>query len=1834
MSQLETVSPANTETSQDRNPYVGPRTFTRKDGDRFYGRERESRDLLALVTAERLVLFYAQSGAGKSSLINARLIPGVEAEGFEVLPVGRVSGRMSLRPANGADGTQAQPNVFAYYLMLSLDQSHEDPNRFAHLSLSDFLINLNSDGERYLYRVPSAETKELAGAAPASGNVEIWPRVLIIDQFEEILTSNLHAWQQRGDFFSQLQQAMADDPYLYVVLVMREDYVAGLDRYAHLLPGRLHTRYYMERMRYPAALEAVKMPVAQRRPFVPGVAENLVDNLRQLRMAGPEMEKIEYAISEFVEPVQLQVVCYQLWEHLQNDPGDEISAADLRKLAGEGDLAGFVNRALSDFYEQAIAKVLAAPDLHVSERALRTWFSTQLITETGTRGFVHQGETETAGLPNEAVRLLQDQFLVRAESRAGAVWYELIHDRFVEPILTANRQWQRAHRNPLLADAEAWLASDRAPQRLYEGKQLHEARAAIDANPDEFSPLEKEFVEVSVAADEQRKARRQRVLFTGAILLVFVLAALTVWGFYNAINARQAEQEALDQKATAEVAATEAITAQKLAVVEAGKARVAQQDAEAQARLSRQALSGQLAAQAQITIEDPALALLLSIEALNVTQSVGEPRVPAAEQSLRDALNAVSARVAQSNTKEIRSIGIGAADRQIVSIDDTSVYLWQMDQGALSDQPDVIDIDGEFITAVTISADNRWSITSSSPMVEDLRGGSGTTLRLWDLQADVLQPVMLGNTAESVKTAAISPDSRLAVTGGGDGSLRLWDLTGQAPRLMGHHEAAITAIAFSPDSLQVATGSSNGVVRLWDLATLAPEMDFVELRGHEGAISALAISPDSRWLATASQDRTARLYPLPLFAARSTQSLVLLGHEGPINAVSVSADSHWLVTGAADGTARLWDLAASNPSAAPLVLRGHTEAITSLALGPDGQWLVTGSADSTARIWNLVTDPENDSIVLHGHEGTINTVAISLDGHWLLTGDTKGVIRMWALRLDDLVIDGCRAANRNLTALEWAQYFPERAYHRTCPDLPTHPSVIQAYVADGQALAKRGDTEEAAQRFRTALDLDPTLALDPAAEIVKNLLAEGRTLAREGDALSATARFQKALSVDPNLDIDPMAAVDDIVLAQELVKTGQESARQGDFANAVVQFQRALELDPMLNFDPQGEARRLAPQAGAEFGAEYLFGFHDPGGEYLMLAANRPGWILFSEAIGHDPNDRSGKDYSTYSEQGLGVIVRLNNGYSPDGTLPNSSQYEDFGQRCANFVAASGGAHIWVIGNEMNFWAERPGVTSGPDSGEVITPERYARAYTLCRDAIHVLAGHEDDQVLVGAVAPWNNNTTYPGNPNGDWVQYLHDILARLGPTGSDGVAINTYTHGSDPGLILDDTRLDPPFQNRYYQFRTYRDFMGAVPEDMRHLAVYITASDQDVAWEDTNNGWIQLAYAEINWWNSQPDSQKIRALILYRWPKYDRWYIEGKTGVIADFQDALKNDYRWTQRPTHPLIPLSASPGSTVYSVVPTNLRRAPGFTDTAADDILAELPINQEVTLMDGPRTVDGLIWWRIRTLDDGTLVEGWVPQAGYRSRVRLSLLPIESPEPVGPTDEFAVGEAVCNVSFDAIELRSSAGQTEQAPVIVGVVPSRATLVIKAGPQPAQDQIWWQVQADTQAGAIEGWVPVATPGGERLLVPAATCQQFELSWPFAGHYPITQSFGENSDFYNQFTYDGVPLRGHNGLDFATPLGTPILAVDDGRVTTVGAAPAGFGNWLTIEHSWGESTYTQMQRIHVQEGQLVMRGEPLGLSGNSGASSGPHLGFYIRIFPYDRGDGWGGYSDPIPFLP
>jgi hypothetical protein len=395
--------------SQERNPYVGPRPFEREDRYLFFGRDRETSELLSLVIAHCVLLFYSQSGAGKTSLLNAGLIPLLEEEGLEVLPLARVRGlspeRIELE----------QTNLYIFNTLMSLAEEKSAIRRLARMSLADFLNE----------REHPTDEDGLAS-----------PRVVIFDQFEELFAFYQERWRDRERLFEQVRDALEEDPLLRVVFVIREDYIAQLDPFASLLPEKLRTRFRMERLRKGAALAAVKGPLrSTQRSFADGVAEQLVEELLKVRVEATAGEITEVT-GEFVESVQLQVVCRSLWQDLPPD----VAVITQNHLQAFGD----VDQALSGFYERSIKR--AAQETDVREGALRAWFDHHLITPAGTRGTVYRGREKTGGIPNAGMDVLENLHLIRGEWRAGARWYELTHDRFIQPIQRSNETWRSARR--------------------------------------------------------------------------------------------------------------------------------------------------------------------------------------------------------------------------------------------------------------------------------------------------------------------------------------------------------------------------------------------------------------------------------------------------------------------------------------------------------------------------------------------------------------------------------------------------------------------------------------------------------------------------------------------------------------------------------------------------------------------------------------------------------------------------------------------------------------------------------------------------------------------------------------------------------------------------------------------------------------------------------------------------------------------------------------------------------------------------------------------------------------------------------------------------------------------------------------------------------------------------------------------------------------------------------------------------------------------------------------------------------------------------------------------
>lgn len=87
-----------------------------------------------------------------------------------------------------------------------------------------------------------------------------------------------------------------------------------------------------------------------------------------------------------------------------------------------------------------------------------------------------------------------------------------------------------------------------------------------------------------------------------------------------------------------------------------------------------------------------------------------------------------------------------------------------------------------------------------------------------------------------------------------------------------------------------------------------------------------------------------------------------------------------------------------------------------------------------------------------------------------------------------------------------------------------------------------------------------------------------------------------------------------------------------------------------------------------------------------------------------------------------------------------------------------------------------------------------------------------------------------------------------------------------------------------------------------------------------------------------------------------------------------------------------------------------------------------------------------------------------------------------------------------------------------------------------------------------------------------------------------------------------------HNGLDFGVPVGTPVRSTMDGRVVYAGWNDQGYGNLVIVENGPYRTYYAHLSSMPVSVGQQVTAGTVIGLSGNTGNSTGPHLHYEIRI--------------------
>lgn len=460
-------------------PYVGPAPLGEQQ--QLFGRDAELEELQWRLIADRIIVLYSASGAGKTSLLTAKNgLPSQLKTRFFTLPILRVGGK------HGANPVQA--------ILEQLKAAGHGP-----VMEGDTLLG-------YVDRIALPQTQP--------------PKRLfmVIDQFEEVFSNGISHDEQKN-FFEQLGALLAREKSpIWAVISMREEYFSWLDTFRDAVPTRLTNTFRLNLLSIEQAVAAVKGPAEAINVEFPkedghDAATYLVRELSKVRVRGPN-GGIEVQFGSKVEAVQLQVICLDLWKRLSaKGPVKAIRVADVKEFKPESALQEYCNEALN---------TVAANPRRAS--ALRDWIDQRLLTRSGLRAPAMLDPADQNCPTPDEVSALEEVHLIRRQSREDGEWYELSHDSLAVPVRMSIESWRVKHLEAWQQLARAWqLGGEQEAyfKTLPQGSRQHIPLLSTDVA---YSELEIRFLAAYRAYVHHK--RMSRLIFA-VCAVAAVCAALT-----------------------------------------------------------------------------------------------------------------------------------------------------------------------------------------------------------------------------------------------------------------------------------------------------------------------------------------------------------------------------------------------------------------------------------------------------------------------------------------------------------------------------------------------------------------------------------------------------------------------------------------------------------------------------------------------------------------------------------------------------------------------------------------------------------------------------------------------------------------------------------------------------------------------------------------------------------------------------------------------------------------------------------------------------------------------------------------------------------------------------------------------------------------------------------------------------------------------------------------------------------------------------------------------------------------------------------------------------------
>jgi WD40 repeat protein len=1072
-------------------PYMGLRSYTEADSDYFFARDSDRDLVVSNLMASRLTVLYGPSGVGKSSLLQAGVLP------------------LLRRASEGAFSYLALDDAVVIYF----DSWRDEP--LAELGVALLAGAPKPEVVRDLMAEPRPLSIDLLQEVTARLGADVY---LLLDQFEEL------ALYQTGDKGKAIDVELgriitASNLSVSVLLGVRDDALAKLDRLKAHVPGIFDKNLRLHHLSRSGAREAIEKPLAKYNASVASyrqvsIESELVDELLNQLQKGAvsvgDAGKGVVAGSESIGTPYLQLVMTRLWEAEDQQGSRVLRLETLRQLGGaEQIVSTHLDTVMAELTEEQRDTAAAVFRYLVTPSGMKIAYNADDL------AYLAGADPSRAREVLEQLASGRERVLQPVPPPAGSEEpprFEIFHDVMAPAVL----DWRRRY----VAERERVEVEDRhraTRRRLQRSRMVSAALAflliitgvllwAVVSSAHEVQRSEVAAQRSKTEAQRSEvKAQQSALLARYSELLSTdpaqsLNAALEAWRIDNqnpeaetAVRlALDSNNELLRMKADARLAWTSEFSPDGKAIVTAGSDGVAKTFDAMNGRPLKtfQPSGSKELSELRGAAFSPDGRLLLT------SSSTGDVR-------LFDAATAADLGLLTHAGPAVQALWGTRGDRPVVLVSDwnSPPALWDAEShkviatyGTKNAGDAAFSPDGRLVVAADYDYNDSTNTSSSRISVWDARSGrllkqskvigadadyprfAGTDSRhiavfvakpdfsrwnllFWDWNKGPTAIKQIDVESREPAFLEISKDGR-SVAAPLDKRVRIFDAdsfkkvaeTPEAPDWVND------AVSFSADGRWLATSGADGRVRVWS-AKGGNNRPVAELPGHGAVVSDVQFDPRDPWrLTTAGLDGTARIWQLPVHT-------VLAGGGGWMLGASISSDGRHLVTAEENGWVRVYNAVVDAVGNRSWTETKRTKIywagqLRGAAFTPDGRKIVAGGEWSFApEVWSW-QDSDSAYPLALGKNPLRSLPAVSEDGRYVAAGDREGELMVWEADSGKIVARVPVAGHddvMDVRAVPHSDWFAVASWDGTVrlwdPDHPDEPRQTLGRAGDPPALA-------------------------------------------------------------------------------------------------------------------------------------------------------------------------------------------------------------------------------------------------------------------------------------------------------------------------------------------------------------------------------------------------------------------------------------------------------------------------------------------------------------------------------------------------------------------------------------------------------------------------------------------------------------------------------------------------------------------------------------------------------------------------------------------------------------